>query len=110
MSDCEQLHKLVDPEGESAMLEHLSDFDSTAARKLPSSALALGDELTSLRSVCPVVLAFLWEHLEFLLCCWYPGLEVRLTTTQGCVLDQRWKISVLKRGDAPTNLTVWFNQ
>lgn len=107
MTECEQLHKLVDPEGESAMLEHLNSLDTIAA-KLPHSILALGDELTSLHSVCPVVLSFLWEHLEFLLCCWYPGLEVRVMTTQGCVLDQRWKNSVLKRGDAPDNLTVWF--
>ena len=106
-TECEQLHKLVDPEGESAMLEHLNSFDAIKA-KLPSSALALGDNLTSLHDVCPLVLTFLWEHLEFLLCCWYPGLEVRVMTAQGCVVGQRWKNSVLKRGDAPDNLSVWF--
>lgn len=110
MTECEQLSQLTDPEGESVMSEHFATFTSDVAGKLPSSPLALGDELTSLDEVCPVVLTFLSGHLDFLLRCWYPGLVVKLTTTKGCVLDQRWKLSVLKRGEASDNLAVWFKK
>ena len=110
MTECEQLNKLTDPDSESVMSEYMANFHSKISRKkLPKAALAFTDKLTSLHEVCPLVLAFLWEHLEFLLRCWYPGLEVKLTTVQGSTLDQRWKLTVLKRGEAPDSLTVWFN-
>ena len=111
MTEYEQLNKLTDPECESVMSEYMTYFDAKISRKkLPKTALVFTDKLSSLHEICPMVLAFLWEHLEFLLRCWYPGLEVKLRTVQGTTLDQRWKLTVLKRGESPDNLTVWFKK
>lgn len=110
-TECEQLNKLTDPESESVMSEYMTNFDAKVSRKkLPKVALVFTDKQTSLHEICPLVLAFLWKHLEFLLRCWYPGLEIKLRTVQGTTLDQRWKLTVLKRGEAPDSLTVWFNK
>ena len=74
--------------------------------------LALSDKVVTPDAVCPRVLAFVRENVQFLCHCWFPGLELKLAALvddQTVVLDECWKHNVLKSGAVSFALKVWFS-
>ena len=76
--------------------------------------LLFSDEVDSFDQICPRVLAFVRHHVEFLVSCWFPGLKVRLLAHREeeedpVVLDRHWTHTVLRAGEAPQSIGVWFN-
>ena len=68
-------------------------------------SLALSD--SSLHDVCVQVLSFLSHTLDSLCECWFPGLKLQLTSN-GVILDQYWKHTVLRKCSVAGQLAVWF--
>lgn len=71
-------------------------------------SLAISDDINNLHDVCVLVLSFLSHTLEYLCECWFPGLKLQLTSN-GVILDQYWKHSVLKTSSVSKQLAVWFD-
>lgn len=79
----------------------------------PRHHLALSNAANTPEVVCPRVLAFVLENLQFLCHCWFPGLELKLAAKLGgeaVVLDECWKHRMLKSSALSPQLKVWFSQ
>lgn len=73
--------------------------------------LSLPNEMDTLKSVCPRVLSFISENIQFLSHCWFPGLSLQLVANvseHSIVLDQYWRHTTLKSGSAPASVALWF--
>lgn len=106
---CRHADHIADYESDSVTAEHLLSRPEDSADLLTSSQLSLSTDVNALRDICPHVLSFVMEQLEFLHNCWYPGLKLQLRTRQGELLGQKWHHTVFNHGHAPENLAVWFH-
>lgn len=109
---CSSIEHLIGEDVDFMPTENLSTLirNSTTSGVIEGFHLAFSDNLT-LEQLCPAVLGFVVEHLQFLSSCWFPGLDVDLASRVGeevTVLDQFWKCTVLQEGRADTALSVWF--
>ena len=72
-----------------------------------------GRDTCSLQKLCSMALRFVSENLQFLCNCWFPGLDLELTSKgpQGevTVLDQFWKHTVFHKTKTDDRLSVWFS-
>ncbi len=104
---CSSIRHLIGEEVEFMPTENLSTLisNSTTSGVIEGFHLVFADGL-SLEQLCPAVLGFVVEHLQFLCNCWFPGLDVDLASRVGdrgeevMVLDQFWKCTVLQEGRA----------
>ncbi len=112
---CSSIGHLVGEDVELMPTDNLSTLiqNSINSGIIENISLALPDELT-LERVCPAVIEFLVEHLHFLCNCWFPGLDVELTSCDEegglTVLDQFWRHTVLHEGKADSRLGLWFTR
>ncbi len=75
--------------------------------------LSFPDDSITMEKLCPVVLKFVSENLQFLCNCWFPGLNMKQTSSfhdEEVVLDQLWKHNVLYKGKADPKLAIWFSK
>lgn len=112
--ECSSIEHLIGPDVEFMPTDTLSTLikNSSNSGVMDDLHLAFPDSF-SLEQLCPVVLGFVIEHLQFLCNCWFPGLDVDLGSHVGgevTVLDQFWKHTVLQEGKANKKLGVWFSQ
>ena len=106
--ECNHLTHIVDHDKGTSTSEHLETYQ-LFIDQLPNVMLYLSDDLTMLDEICPRVLSFLEDSMEFLMRCWYPGLRFKLTTENELLIDRKWKQNVLEKGLAPPKLALWFN-
>ena len=109
---CSSIEHLIGEDVEFMPTENLSTLirNSTTSGVIDGFHMAFPDSF-SIERLCPAVLGFLVEHLQFLCNCWFPGLDIELASHVGeevTVLDQFWKCTVLQEGQADKRLSVWF--
>ena len=107
-AECSHLTHIIDHEKDITPGEHLEEYQLFISQ-LPQNTLDISDSLVTLQQICPKVLCFLQETLNFLTSCWYPGILLVLTTDYGLNLDRKWRRQVLDKGSASEKLTVWFS-
>ena len=109
---CSSIEHLLGEDVELMPTDNLSTLiqNSTISGVNPDYNLAFPDDAT-FKQLCPAVLEFLTEHLQFLCGCWYPGLDIEQSShdhDRVVILDQLWKHSVLYEEKADAKLAVWF--
>ena len=125
--ECSSIEHLIGPDVELMPTDNLSTLirNSTNSGVIENVHLSFTDDF-SLMQLCPAVLEFLAEHLQFLCRCWFPGLDLWLSSHvdgEVTVLDEFWKYTVLKKevvvdkwgsvshceGKVDQRLAVWFS-
>lgn len=111
---CSSIEHLVGEDAEFMPTDNLTTLirNSTSSGVIENIHLSFSDEF-SLEQLCPAVLRFVVDHLQFLCNCWFPGLDVDLAShvkEEVIVLDQFWKHTVLREGKADKKLSMWFSQ
>lgn len=116
---CSSIEHLIGEDVELLPTENIFTLiqSSTTSGIIDGFHLVFSDD-TTLEELCPAVLSFLQEHLQFLCNCWFPGLDLDLANhhraaqgereRQVTVLDQFWNCTVLQEGKADERLSVWF--
>ena len=116
--ECSNVEHLLGEDVEFMPTDNMTTLirNSSTSGVIDGYHLAFPDDLTPAQ-LCPAVLGFVMEHLQFLCNCWFPGLEVELASRgagvgegEVTVLDQSWKYNVLQEGRADKRLEVWFPQ
>lgn len=93
---------------------HLLDSDDNSPYSMagdddcviPCHTSLVCEDEDSMDCLCHKVRSFLMEHLDFLVKCWYPGLELECRDGLGNVLDTVW----VNRRNTNDRLAVWFNK
>jgi hypothetical protein len=109
---CSSINHLIGDDVEYLPTENMFMLirNSTTSGVIDGFHLTFPDSFT-LEQLCPAVLGYVVEHLQFLCNCWFPGLDVELVshvTGGATILDQVWKCTVLQEGKVDKKLSVWF--
>lgn len=75
----------------------------------PCHTSLLCEDGASIEIICFKVRSFLLEHLDFLVKCWYPGLELECRDESQNVLDSSWTLKKLQKLNRDNGLAIWFN-